>query len=143
MNALEIAALQADQVKLNYWTQVSHLVMVLWLLLIPLGLMVVALLVRLLLMLHTVSEFMSVARFELYPILKDTRELTQRTNRLSAQAEQGVQALQAGVASVSSRITAGVEKASALNKANSGLSVNPLRRAGRWAKAFWTVMTSR
>lgn len=69
---------------------------VLWVVMIPLGLVLVAVLIRLFLLLNDVGDFVSHARYELYPVLKDARHLTSRIERLTQRAEDYMDSLEAG-----------------------------------------------
>jgi hypothetical protein len=81
--------------------QLAHLIMIMSLLLLPVGLLLLLLLYKVLQLLGAVLELVTVARFDVYPMIKDCRALTQhaeallgKAHSLADLAEEGLLALQ-------------------------------------------------
>lgn len=78
-------------------TQLDRLILVSWILLIPIGVFLVLILGKLVFILHGVSEFMTLSRYELYPILKDIRQIAERADTLSQKAVDASESLERGI----------------------------------------------
>ena len=74
--------------------QLSQLIQVSWLLLIPVALMLVLVLHQLWTLLQGLSEFMSMARYELYPAVKDLRAVANHLEVISAKAVVGAETVE-------------------------------------------------
>jgi hypothetical protein len=66
--------------------------------LIPVGFLLAIVLYRLIILLHTLSEFLSLARYEMTPTMKDIRLTAQNMEALSRKAVGSVQTIENGVA---------------------------------------------
>jgi hypothetical protein len=77
-------------------SQLDTLIMVSWILLIPVGVLLAIVLFKLAFLLHGASEFFSLARYELYPTIKDLRQVASRADTLSAKALSSVETLEKG-----------------------------------------------
>lgn len=77
------------------WTQ---FIRICWMVLIPVGFLLAIVLYRLLILLQAVSEFLSLARYEITPIMKDVRLTAQNMETLSRKAVNSVQTIESGVA---------------------------------------------
>lgn len=79
--------------------QLANLIMVAWLLLIPVGLLLALLLYKLVQLLAAGLEFLTIARYDIYPMVKDLRAtaahvegVTGRVAKSMASAEQALHA---------------------------------------------------
>lgn len=70
---------------------IHTLTTVVWILLIPIGLLLVAVLAKVLFILNDLGQFVSLAQYEVYPLLKDVRQIVHRadtmTHKVEAQTE--------------------------------------------------------
>lgn len=78
-------------------TQLANLITVSWILLIPAGLLVVLLLYKMVYLLHTVSEFVSISRFELYPLLQSLQRTADHVDKLTGKVVAGVEQIERGI----------------------------------------------
>jgi len=77
--------------------QLDRLILVSWILLIPIGVLTAIVLAKLMFILHGVSEFMTLSRYELYPTLKDLRTVAERADALSEKALNASQSIERGI----------------------------------------------
>lgn len=88
--------------------EMAHLVRVSWIVLIPAGVLLSMVLYKLAMLLHGLLDFLTLARYELTPALKDLRLTAEHVETLSAKAVAGVKTVESGVASTGPAIrTAG------------------------------------
>ncbi len=117
-------------------SQLEILTTVSWVLLMPVGVLLVIVLFKLAFILHGVSEFWTVARYELYPTLKDLRQVASRAEILSEKAVTGVETLEKGAVAAGQ----GIEK---LKGFSEGFSSNFGGVAGTFLKAMWEAVWAR
>ena len=79
--------------------ELTHLIRVAWIVLIPAGVLLSLVLYKLAMLLHGVLEFLTVARYELTPAIKDLRLTAEHVEVLSAKAVAGVRTVEEGVTS--------------------------------------------
>lgn len=79
-------------------TEMQHLLRVSWIVLIPAGVLLSMVLYKLAMLLHGLVEFLTLARYELAPALKDVRMTAEHVEALSARAVAGVKSVESGVA---------------------------------------------
>lgn len=79
-------------------TEMQHLLRVSWIVLIPAGVLLSMVLYKLAMLLHGLVEFMTLARYELAPALKDVRLTAEHVEALSSRAAAGVKSVESGVA---------------------------------------------
>jgi hypothetical protein len=89
---------------------------VLWIALIPIGLLLCCVLIRLFLILNDLGDFLSHARYELYPVIKDARSLTGRIDRVTQRAEDYMDQLESGAARTGKFVSEKISKVSKLAK---------------------------
>ena len=73
------------------------LAVVSWLLLIVVGGLLSAVLFKLVFLLHSVSEFMTIARYELSPVIKELRLTADHLEVISGKAASGVESVEKGI----------------------------------------------
>jgi hypothetical protein len=73
------------------------LINIAWLLLIAVGFLLVMVLSKLAFLLHSVSEFFGVVRYELFPVLKELRQTASHLQVLSGKLVDGLNAVEKGV----------------------------------------------
>lgn len=86
-----------DSSQIAYTTELANLVRVSWYLLIPIALLLGIVLYKLAFIAHGVSEFLTLARYELYPTLKDLRQVASNVEVLSAKAVHGAETIEKGL----------------------------------------------
>ncbi len=102
--------------------EMANLIRVAWIVLVPGGVLLCMVLYKLVMLLHGLVEFLTLARYELAPALKDIRITAENVEVLSTKAVQGVQNVQNGVnATVPAIRSAGREVALSLESFWSGL----------------------
>lgn len=79
--------------------EMAHLVRVSWIVLIPAGVLMSMVLYKLVMLLHGLLDFLTLARYELTPALKDLRLTAEHVETLSAKAVASVRSVEHGVAS--------------------------------------------
>ncbi len=117
-------------------SQLEILTTVSWVLLMPVGVLLVIVLFKLAFILHGVSEFWAVARYELYPTLKDLRQVASRAEILSEKAVTGVETLEKGVEAAGQ----GVQKIKGFSEGFAGGFGGV---AGTFLKAMWETAWAR
>ncbi len=115
-------------------TQLNTLIMVSWILLIPVGVLLIIALFKLVFILHGLGEFQSLARYELYPTLKDLRQVAHRAEILSEKAVTGVTALEKGMEKGAEIASHGVGK---LKGASAGFAGGAGSLMGTLLRATW------
>lgn len=88
---------------------IGNLVQINLLILVPVGVLLVMLLYKLVMLLHSLSEFLSIARYELSPAIKDLRLTASHVETLSAKAVASVESVERGVEATRPVIGKGVE----------------------------------
>lgn len=78
--------------------EMQHLLRVSWIVLIPAGVLLSMVLYKLAMLLHGLVEFLTLARYELAPALKDVRLTAEHVEALSSRAAAGVKTVESGVA---------------------------------------------
>ncbi len=78
--------------------EMAHLIRVSWIVLIPAGVLLSLVLYKLAMLLHGLVEFLTLARYELSPAMKDLRLTAEHVEALSAKAVAGVKSVESGVA---------------------------------------------
>ena len=78
--------------------ELAQLIRISWIVLIPAGVLLSLVLYKLAMLLHGLVEFLTIARYELAPAIKDLRLTAENVERLSEKAVSGVQSVQDGVA---------------------------------------------
>jgi len=102
--------------------EMAHLLRVSWIVLIPAGVLLSLVLYKLMMLLHSLLEFLTLARYELTPALKDVRLTAEHVELLSSKAVEGVKTVQTGVAATGPAIkSAGRDIAVGLESFWSGL----------------------
>lgn len=66
---------------------VQTLTTVVWIMLIPIGLLLIAVLAKVLFILNDVGQFISLAQYEVYPLLKDVRQIVHRADTVTCKVE--------------------------------------------------------
>lgn len=79
--------------------EMAHLVRVSWIVLIPAGVLLSMVLYKLAMLLHGLLDFLTLARYELTPALKDIRLTAEHVETLSSKAVASVKTVESGVAS--------------------------------------------
>lgn len=79
-------------------TEMEHLLRVSWIVLIPAGVLLSMVLYKLAMLLHGLVEFLTLARYELAPALKDVRLTAEHVEALSSRAANSVKTVENGVA---------------------------------------------
>lgn len=79
--------------------ELAHLVRVSWIVLIPAGVLLSLVFYKLLMLLTGLVEFLTLARYELAPALKDVRLTAEHVETLSAKAVTSVRTVENGMAS--------------------------------------------
>lgn len=79
--------------------EMAHLIRVSWIVLIPAGVLLSMVLYKLVMLLHGLVEFLTLARYELAPAMKDLRLTAEHVEVLSAKAVTGVRTVEHGVSS--------------------------------------------
>ncbi|WP_373532419.1 hypothetical protein [Vampirovibrio sp.] len=79
-------------------TEMEHLLRVSWIVLIPAGVLLSMVLYKLAMLLHGLVEFLTLARYELAPALKDVRLTAEHVEALSARTLNGVKSVENSVA---------------------------------------------
>jgi hypothetical protein len=79
--------------------EMAHLIRVSWIVLIPAGVLLSLVLYKLVMLLHGLLEFITLARYELTPAMKDLRLTAEHVEVLSAKAVEGVKTVEHSVAS--------------------------------------------
>jgi len=91
-------------------TEMEHLLRVSWIVLIPAGVLLSMVLYKLAMLLHGLVEFLTLARYELAPALKDVRLTAEHVEALSARAVASVKTVENSVAATGPALrTAGRE----------------------------------
>jgi hypothetical protein len=80
--------------------EMTHLIRVAWILLIPAGLLLSMVLYKLFVLLQGLLEFLTLARHELTPAMRDLRLTAEHVEVLSAKAVSNVKAVETGALSV-------------------------------------------
>lgn len=78
-------------------TELAHLLRVSWIVLIPAGVLLSLVLYKLAMLLHSLLEFLNLARYELAPALKDVRLIAEHVELLSDKAATSVKSIEQGV----------------------------------------------
>ncbi len=92
----------------EYLLELTNLIRVSWILLIPVGVLLVMVLYKLVMLLHSVSEFLTLAQYELSPAIKDLRLTAAHVETISAKAASSVEAVERGIQSTKPAIDKGV-----------------------------------
>jgi hypothetical protein len=90
--------------------EMSHLIRVAWILLIPAGLLLSMVLYKLFVLLQGLLEFLTLARHELTPALRDLRLTAEHVEALSARAVNNVRAVETTAQSVGPMVRAARNK---------------------------------
>jgi hypothetical protein len=77
--------------------ELGHLIRVSWIVLIPLGVLLSLVLYKLAMLLHSLLDFLTIARYELAPAIKDLRLTAEHVEVLSAKAVSGVKSVEEGI----------------------------------------------
>ncbi len=97
---------------------------VLWIMAIPVGLLLIAVLFRVLLVLNDAGDFLSQLRYEVHPMLRDIRGLTHRADGLTRRAETYMDTLETGANKTGKFIGSQIGKVAKLSSgASSGLGL--------------------
>lgn len=78
--------------------ELAHLIRVSWIVLIPVGVLLSLVLYKLAMLLHALLEFLTIARYELAPAIKDLRLTAEHVELLSGRAASSVKSVEDGVA---------------------------------------------
>lgn len=102
--------------------EMANLIRVAWIVLVPGGVLLCMVLYKLAMLLHGLVEFLTLARYELAPALKDLRLTAENVEVLSTKAVHGVRSVQNGVsATVPAIQSAGRDVVAGLESFWSGL----------------------
>ena len=77
--------------------EMANLIRVAWIVLVPGGVLLCLVLYKLAMLLHGVLEFVTLARYEMAPAMKDLRLTAEHVEVLSAKAVNGVRTVERGV----------------------------------------------
>jgi len=77
--------------------EMANLIRVSWIVLIPAGVLLSLVLYKLVMLLHGLLEFITLARYELTPAMKDIRLTAEHVEVLSAKAVEGVKTVEHSV----------------------------------------------
>lgn len=88
--------------------QLATLAKVAWVILIPVGLLLTVVLFKLAFLLHTVSDFVGVARYELMPLLRELQQTSAHLETLSAKVVASVESVEKGVHAVKPTLSKGL-----------------------------------
>lgn len=80
-------------------SEMAHLLRVSWIVLIPAGVLLSLVLYKLAMLLHSLLDFLNLARYELAPAMKDVRLIAEHVEMLSEWAATGVKSIEEGAAS--------------------------------------------
>ncbi len=78
--------------------ELAHLIRVSWIVLIPVGVLLSMVLYKLAMLLHSLLDFMTLARYELTPAMKDLRLTVENAEILSSKAVSSLKSVESGVA---------------------------------------------
>lgn len=81
-------------------TQLSNLILVSWILLIPVGILLCVVLYKIYCLFHDASDFLVIAKHELGPTLQDVRKTASHVEGITAKAADSADAIQQGVQSI-------------------------------------------
>ena len=87
--------------------QMAHLAMIVWLFMVPVGILAVLLLYKVSRLLSAVLELVTVMRFDVYPMIKDLRALTGHTEALVGKLHTLADATEEAVATLKPKAQAG------------------------------------
>jgi hypothetical protein len=76
--------------------QLGYLIQVSWVVLIPVGVMLAVVLYKAAFLLHNVTEFVSLARYDLHPAIREFRQVMSHIEILSGKAVQSIEAIEKG-----------------------------------------------
>lgn len=88
--------------------QLATLAKVAWIILIPVGLLLTMVLFKLAFLLHTVSDFVGVARYELIPLLRELQQTSTHLETLSAKVVASVESVEKGVHAIKPTLSKGL-----------------------------------
>ena len=109
--------------------EMTNLIRVAWIVLIPGGVLLCMVLYKLAMLLHGLVEFLTLARYEMAPALKDIRLTAENVEALSAKARHGVQSVEDRVsATVPAIRSAGRDIAAGLESFWGGLKLSFSRK---------------
>lgn len=77
--------------------ELAHLIRVSWIVLIPVGVLLTLVLYKLAMLLHSLLDFLNIARYELAPAIKDLRLTAEHIEVLSTKAVSGVKTVEQGL----------------------------------------------
>lgn len=90
--------------------QLANLVQVSWIILIPVGVLLAMVLYKLAMLMHSVSEFLVLARHELSPTLQDVRKTAHHVELITSKAAVSVNTVEQGMLAVGPAMNRGVER---------------------------------
>lgn len=90
--------------------QLSHLVLVSWIVLIPVGVLLAMVLYKLAMLMHSLSEFLVLARHELSPTLQDVRKTAHHVELITSKAAVSVNTVEQGMQAVGPAMNRGVRR---------------------------------
>jgi hypothetical protein len=90
--------------------ELTQLIRISWIVLIPVGVLLALVLYKLAMLLHSVLDFLTVARYELAPTLKDLRTTMEHVEEISARAASGAKTVERGVSEAGPALGRGVER---------------------------------
>lgn len=95
--------------------QVKSLILVNLGILIPVGILLVMLLYKLVMLLQSLGEFLTLAQYEVSPTLKDVRSITRNVETISQKAVSGVESVERGVEATKPVVSQSVENVRSLS----------------------------
>lgn len=116
------------------WQQsVQTLTTVVWVLLIPIGVLLIAVLIKVLFLLNDVGQFVSLAQYEAYPLLKDVRHIVSRADKMTEKATGYVDKMESKVEEMGDSMNVFKRSSSTLW---GGISTGLGLALGSWAKGL-------
>lgn len=92
----------------QYYDQLANLVRVSWIVLIPVGVLLTMVLYKLLMLLQSVSQFLTLAQYELSPAMKDIRLTAAHVETISAKAAHSMESVERGIQNTKPAIERGM-----------------------------------
>lgn len=96
--------------------EMTQLVRISWIVLIPVGVLLSLVLYKLMSLLHGLSEFLTIARYELSPAIKDLRVTAENVEILSTKAVSSVQKVEQGIAATRPAVQRGLSNLKSASK---------------------------
>lgn len=89
--------------------ELAQLIRVSWIVLIPVGVLLAVVLYKLAMLLHSVLDFITVARYEVVPALQDLRATAEHVESVSTRVAAGLRTMEEGMANARPALAHGVD----------------------------------